>query len=135
MDILLNDSSIDQLTEGVKLNHSQAILELAAKPLPEARLLLLISIHVVSHILEQGVESLRVLQHIVVALFQSQKLCKLPSDHPRWNMVGPEGFLELSPSEPSTLREHGHVILPPCVRGAPQLLGCQSYFIPIIVWV
>ena len=27
------------------------------------------------------------------------------------------------------------MILPPCARGTPQLLGCQSCFIPIIVWV
>ena len=51
MDILLNDNSIDQLTEGVKLNHSQAILELAAKPLSETRLLLLISVYMVPRIL------------------------------------------------------------------------------------
>ena len=30
--ILLNDSTVDQLTEGVKLDHSQAILELTAEP-------------------------------------------------------------------------------------------------------
>ena len=51
MGILLNDSSLDQLTEGVKLNHSQAILELATKPLPETCLLLLISVYMVSRIL------------------------------------------------------------------------------------
>ena len=51
MGILLNDSSIDQLTEGVKLNHSQAILELTAKPLPETRLLLFIRVHVVPSVL------------------------------------------------------------------------------------
>ena len=49
--ILLNDSTVDQLTEGVKFDHGQAILELAAKPLPEARLLLLISVYVVPRIL------------------------------------------------------------------------------------
>ena len=49
--ILLNDSTVDQLTEGVKLDHSQAILELTAEPLPEASLLLLICVHVVARIL------------------------------------------------------------------------------------
>jgi len=50
-------------------------------------------------------------------------------------MVCPENFFELCPSEPSVRREHSHVILPPCARGTPQLLGCQSCFIPIIVRV
>ena len=49
--ILLNDSTVDQLTEGVKLDHSQAILELTAEPLPEASLFLLICVHVVARIL------------------------------------------------------------------------------------
>ena len=49
--ILLNDSTVDQLTEGVKLDHSQAILELTTEPLPEASLLLLICVHVVARIL------------------------------------------------------------------------------------
>ena len=49
--ILLNDSTVDQLTEGVKLDHSQAILKLATKPLPETRLFLLISIHVITGVL------------------------------------------------------------------------------------
>jgi len=37
--------------KGVKLDHGQAILELAAKPLPETRLLLLISVYMVPGIL------------------------------------------------------------------------------------
>jgi len=82
MGVLLYDSPIYQLTETVKLDHCQAILELTTEPLPEARLLLLISIHVVSHILGQGVESLRVLQHTVVALLQGQELGELPPNHP-----------------------------------------------------
>ena len=49
--ILLNDSPIDYLTECVKFDHSQAILELVAKSLPEARMLLLISVYVVPRIL------------------------------------------------------------------------------------
>ena len=44
--VLLYDSPIHQLTEHVQLEHCQAILELAAKPLPETRLLLLIRVHV-----------------------------------------------------------------------------------------
>jgi len=50
-------------------------------------------------------------------------------------MVCPESFFKLCSSKPSVRREHGHVILPPCARGTPQLLGCQSCFIPIIVRV
>ena len=51
MGVLLNDSPIDQLTESVKLDHRQAILELAAEPLLEASLLLLICVHVIARIL------------------------------------------------------------------------------------
>ena len=51
MGILLNNSPIDQLTKGVKLNHRQTILELAAKPVPETRLFLLIRIHVIPGVL------------------------------------------------------------------------------------
>ena len=49
--IFLNDSPIYKLTESVKFNHGQTILELAAKPLSEAHLLLLISVYVVPRIL------------------------------------------------------------------------------------
>ena len=49
--VLLYDSPIYQLTKHVELEHCQAILELAAKPLPEARLFLLISVYVISRIL------------------------------------------------------------------------------------
>jgi hypothetical protein len=49
--VLLNDRPVDQLTEGVKLDHRQAILKLAAKPLPETRMFLLISIHVITGVL------------------------------------------------------------------------------------
>ena len=55
MGILLNDSSIDQLTEGVKLDYRHAILEPAAKPLPEARLFLFISVHVIPSVLRESV--------------------------------------------------------------------------------
>ena len=51
MGVLLNDSTVDQLTKGVKLDHSQAILELTAEPLPEASLLLLIRVQVVPSVL------------------------------------------------------------------------------------
>ena len=50
-------------------------------------------------------------------------------------MVRSESLLELSPSEPGVRGEHCHMILPPYACGTPQLLGCQSCFIPIIVWV
>ena len=49
--VLLNDSPIHQLTERVELEHCQAILELAAKSLPEASLLLLIRVHVIPSVL------------------------------------------------------------------------------------
>jgi hypothetical protein len=58
MGILRNNGPIDQLTEGVKLDRRQAILEFTAKPLPEARLFLLISVHVIPGI--SGVRSIRV---------------------------------------------------------------------------
>ena len=51
MSVLLNDSPVDELTEGVKLDHRQTILELTAKPLPETRLFLLISVYMVPGIL------------------------------------------------------------------------------------
>ena len=49
--IFLNNSPIDKLTESVEFEHCQAILELAAKPLPEARLFLLISVYMITSIL------------------------------------------------------------------------------------
>ena len=49
--VLLYDSPIHQLTERVELEHCQPILELAAKPLPEARLFLLISVYMITSIL------------------------------------------------------------------------------------
>ena len=68
MGILLNDSPIDLLTESIKLDHGQAILELAAKPLPETRLFLFICIHVITGILRQCVEGLGILHHTVITL-------------------------------------------------------------------
>jgi len=68
MGILLNDSPIHQLTERVELEHCQAILELVAKPLPEARLFLLIRIQMIPRILGQSVQVLGILHHAVVAL-------------------------------------------------------------------
>jgi len=49
--------------------------------------------------------------------------------------VCPECFLELCPGEPSALGEHGHVIVPPGACGTPELLGCKSCLVPIIVRV
>ena len=43
-------------------------MELAAKPLPEASLLLLICIHVIPSILGEGFEPLGILHYVVVAL-------------------------------------------------------------------
>ena len=68
MGILLNDSPIDYLTKSVELEHRQAILELAAMPLPETRLLLFISIHVITGVLLERVKILGILHHIVVTL-------------------------------------------------------------------
>ena len=51
MGVLLYDSPIYQLTETVKLDHCQAILELTTKPLPEASLLFLIGVYMVPRIL------------------------------------------------------------------------------------
>ena len=47
----------------------------------------------------------------------------------------PECFLKLGPGEPSALREHGPVIVPPSACGTPELLGCKSCLVPIIVRV
>ena len=46
-----------------------------------------------------------------------------------------KGVLELRPGEPSARREHGHVIVPPCACGTPELLGCKSRLVPILVRV
>ena len=51
MGIVLNDSPIDKLTKSVEFEHCQTILELDAKPLPEASLLLLIRVQVVPSVL------------------------------------------------------------------------------------
>ena len=47
----------------------------------------------------------------------------------------PECFFKLGPGEPSALGEHGHVIVPPSAYGTPELLGCKSCIVPIIVRV
>ena len=47
----------------------------------------------------------------------------------------PESFLELCPGEPSALGKHGHVIVPPSECRTPELLGCKSCLVPIIVRV
>ena len=47
----------------------------------------------------------------------------------------PESFLELCPGEPSALGKHGHVIVPQSACGTPELLGCKSGLVIIIVWV
>ena len=47
----------------------------------------------------------------------------------------PESLLELCPGEPSALGKHGHMIVPPGAGGTPELLGCKSCLVPIIVRV
>ena len=47
----------------------------------------------------------------------------------------PKCFFKLGPGEPSALGEHGHVIVLPSACGAPELLGCKSCLVPIIVRV
>ena len=47
----------------------------------------------------------------------------------------PEYFLKLGPGEPSALGKHGHVIVPPSACGTPELLGCKSCLVPIILRV
>ena len=46
-----------------------------------------------------------------------------------------ECFSKMCPGEPGTFREHGHVIVPPGTCGTPELLGCKSCLVPIIVRV
>ena len=50
-------------------------------------------------------------------------------------MMCPEIFFELCPGKPSASREHVHVIVPPCACRTPELLGCKSHLVPILVWV
>src|SRR6185503_10904101 len=50
-------------------------------------------------------------------------------------MMRSEGVLELRPGEPSARREHGHVIVPPRACRTPELLGCKSRLVPILVRV
>ena len=123
--VLLSDSPIDQLTKSVEFEHNQAFLELAAKPLPEACLFLFICFHMISSILRQGVESLSVLRHSIIALFQSQELIELPSNNPCRDMMCPESFLELIPRKPSASREHSYVIIPPRTCRTSELLSCK----------
>ena len=47
----------------------------------------------------------------------------------------PKCFFKLGLGEPSALGKHGHVIVPPSACGAPELLGCKSCLVPIIVRV
>ena len=68
-------------------------------------------------------------------MFQGQELCELPANDPCRDMMCPESLLELCPGEPSAGGKHGHVILPPSACGTPELLGCKSYLVPIIVQV
>jgi hypothetical protein len=61
MGVFLNDSPINQLTKHVELEHCQVVLELAAKPMPEASLFLFIRVHMIPSILRKCVESLGIL--------------------------------------------------------------------------
>jgi len=123
--VLLSDSPIDQLTKSVEFEHNQAFLELAAKPLPEARLFLFIYFHVISSISRQDVESLSVLRHSIIALFQSQELIELPSNNPCRDMMCPGSFLELIPRKPSASREHSYVIILSRTCRTSELLSCK----------
>jgi len=49
--------------------------------------------------------------------------------------MGLERCLELCPGKPSTRREHGHMVIPPCACGTPELLSCKSYLVIVIVGV
>jgi len=46
-----------------------------------------------------------------------------------------KGVLELRPGESSARRKHSHMIVPPCACRAPELLGCKSRLVSIIVRV
>src|SRR6185369_15018769 len=85
--VLLSDSPIDQLTKGVEFEHNQAFLELAAKPLPEARLFLFICFHMIPSILRQSVKILSILCHSIIALFQSQELIEFAANNPFRDMM------------------------------------------------
>src|SRR6185503_10878340 len=50
-------------------------------------------------------------------------------------MMGPERCLDFCPGKPSTRREHGHMVIPPCACGTPELLSCKSCLVIVIVGV
>ena len=50
-------------------------------------------------------------------------------------MMGPERCLEFCPGKPSTRREHGHMVIPPCACGTPELLSRKPCLVVVIVGV
>jgi hypothetical protein len=90
-----------------------------------------VSVHMITRILAQVIESLCILHNSAGSLGQSQKFIELSLNESLSNVVRSESGPESIPCDNMTSRLHSVVMVPPCAGGAVKLLGCEECLIRI----
>jgi hypothetical protein len=95
--VLLRYGQVDQLIEAISLDSVETLTQLGVETPVEAVSLLFIRVSMIPHVLAHVIEGLGILQHSMCPLIECQELIQLAVKNPSWNMVSPEGSLELLP--------------------------------------
>jgi hypothetical protein len=111
--ILLSQSHVNQLTEGIRLDKVQTFLELSAQTSTKTILLFGIIISIITRILTQVIKSLCILQYGVGALSKCQELSQFPFHQPFRYMMCPEGIPEFFLGDNMAISLYSTIIIPP----------------------
>jgi hypothetical protein len=114
--VLLGEGHINQLTKSISLNKVQAFLKLGIEATTETILLLGIIISVITRILAQMIEDLRILQYCAGALGKCQEF------------MCPEGSPKFLQGKNMSSGQHGTIVIPPNAGSATKLLGGKVSF-------
>jgi hypothetical protein len=118
--IVCDDGVADKLEEGSTGTECKALLKLSQQASHEA-VLLFICINLLCHIWRQLIEGLGVVVDGSSALPEVNELLALAAHNTRWDVLSPEGRLELGPLD-MVDGVGGGVVDPPCLGSSQQLL-------------
>jgi hypothetical protein len=122
----LGDGRIDQLIEGLGIYQIQSFLKLGIQASTETITFAGTSVGMITCILAQVVEDLRILHEGAGSLSQIQKFIELSLNESFGNVVRSENGPEFIPGDNMTSRLHGMVMVPPYAGSAVKLLGCEE---------
>jgi hypothetical protein len=127
----LGNGHIDQLIEAIGPYQIQSFFKFGVQASTDAVSLTGISVRMITRVLAQVVEDLRILHDGAGSLTQIQKFIELSLNESFRNVVCSKSGPKFMPCDDMTSRLHSMVMIPPQTGSATKLFGCKEHLVLI----